>query len=97
MKKEYCRRIRVILKNYLNAANRFEAINTLAVPALTYSFNWKRDEIKKLDTESRKLLNIQRMHYPKIDIDRLYLLRTSGGRGLTQVVTALKTKPIGLE
>ena len=36
------------------------------------------------------------MHYPKIDIDRLYLPRTSGGRGLTQVVTALKTKPIGL-
>lgn len=73
MKKEYCRRIRVILKNYyyLNAANRFEAIHTLVVPALTYSFNWKRDEIKKLDTESRKLLNIQRMHYPKIEIDRL--------------------------
>ena len=39
MKKEYCRRIRVVLKNYLNAANRFEAINTLAVPALMYNFN----------------------------------------------------------
>ena len=37
------------------------------------------------------------MHYPKIDIDRLYLPRTSGGRGLTQVVTALKTKPMGLD
>ena len=37
------------------------------------------------------------MHYPKIDIDRLYLPRTSGGRGLAQVVTAYRTKTIGLE
>ena len=44
VRKEYYRRRRLVLKSELNAANRFEAINTLAVPVVTYSFNivnWK--------------------------------------------------------
>ena len=42
--KKYYRRVRLVLKSEMNAANRFEAINTLAVPVVTYSFNiinWK--------------------------------------------------------
>ena len=44
------------------AANRFEVINTLAVPLVTYSFNiinWKMSEIKRLDTKTQKLLHLQ--------------------------------------
>ena len=44
VRKEYYRRRRLVLKSELNATNRFEAINTLAVPVVTYSFNiinWK--------------------------------------------------------
>ena len=91
--KEYYRRIRVILKSELYAANRFEAINALAVPVVTYSFiiiNWKMNEIRKLDTKTRNLLTIQRMHHPKADVDRLNLPRTSGGRGLTKIETSYK-------
>ena len=32
VRKEYYRRVRMVLKTELNAANRFEAINTLAIP-----------------------------------------------------------------
>ena len=37
------------------------------------------------------------MHHPKADLDRLYLPRTSGGRGLTQIETAYKTTTVGLQ
>jgi len=37
--KEYYRNIRLILRSKLNFANRFQAINTLAVSVITLSFN----------------------------------------------------------
>ena len=57
IRKEYYLRIRMMIKSELNAINRMEAINTLATPVVTYSFNivdWKMEEIRKLD---RKLGN----------------------------------------
>ena len=39
IRKAYYRQIRLMLKSELNAGNRVEAINTLAVPVATYSFN----------------------------------------------------------
>jgi hypothetical protein len=44
LKKEYARRLRMILKSELNAKNKITAIGTLAVPVLRYSFsiiNWR--------------------------------------------------------
>ena len=35
IRKEYYWRVRLVLKSELNATNRFEAINTLAVPVVT--------------------------------------------------------------
>ena len=43
------RRIRLVMKSELNARNKISALNTLAVPVVTYSFgviDWKLDEIK---------------------------------------------------
>ena len=37
--KEHYRRILMVLKSELNSANELGAINTLAVPLVTYSFN----------------------------------------------------------
>ena len=100
MRKEYYRRVRLVLTSELNAVNRFEAINTLAVPFVTYSFNiinWKMSEIKRLDTKTRKLLTIHRMHHPKADVNRMYLPWRIGRRGLTKLETAYKSTTIGLE
>ena len=36
------------------------------------------------------------MHYPKSDVDRMYLSRSLGGRGLIQIETTYKTTTIGL-
>ena len=100
VRKEYYRRVRLVLKTELNAANRFEVINTLAIPVVTYSFNiidWKMSEIKRLDTKTRQLLSLSKMHHTKADVDRLYLPRNAGGRGLIQLEASYKTTTIGLD
>ena len=78
----------MITKSELNAINRMEAINILATPVGTYSFNivdWKMEEIRKLDRKTRKLFTMERMHYLRADLDRMYLPRNKGGRGLIQL------------
>ena len=99
IRKEYYRRIRLVLNTELNSANKIKAINTLAVPVVLYSFNiikWKLSDILRLDTKTRKLLTMFRMHHPRADVDRLYVPRTSGGRGLVQLQLAYKTTTIDL-
>ena len=39
IRREYYRIVRLILKSELNAINRIAAINSLAVPVITYSMN----------------------------------------------------------
>ena len=74
-RKEYYRTVRIVLESDLNAANKFQAINTLAIPVVTYSFyiiNWNICNIRRLDTKTRNILTMENMHHPKADVDRLY-------------------------
>lgn len=67
---------------------------------VTYSFNiidWKMSEIKRLDTKTRKLLTLSKIHHTKADVDRLFLPRNAGGRGLIQLEASYKTTTIGLD
>ena len=94
IRKECFRRVRSVLRSELNARNRIDAINSLALPVVTYSFtiiNCSFTEVKKVDTKIRKLLTMHRMHHPKSDVNRLYLPRKEGGRGLAQLELSLKT------
>ena len=43
---------------------------------------WTVEELKSLDRKTRKLLTIHGMFHPRSDIDRLYVPRKRGGRGL---------------
>ena len=89
-----------MLGSELNAINKIDALNTLAIPVVSYSFNiinWKMEELKSLDRKTRKLLTKARMHHPKADKDRIYLPRGEGGRGLAQLEMAYKVTTIGLE
>ena len=100
IRKECFSRVRSILRSELNARNRINAINSLALPVVTYSFtiiNWSLTEIKKVDTKIRKLLTMHRMHHPKSDVNRLYLPRKEGGRGLVQLELSLETSIIGID
>ena len=83
--KEYFRRIRKILKSKLNGGNVVNAMNSRAVSIIRYSagiVEWTKDELRKLDRKTRKLLTINRAFHPQADVDRLYRKRAAGGRGL---------------
>jgi len=78
LKKEYLRRLRLVLGAELSAKNNIQANGSLAVPVLRYSFgiiNWHQEELQKLDPKTRKLLTIDGQHHPKADVDRLYVPR----------------------
>jgi len=99
LKQEYSRRLRMILKCELNARNEITAIGALAVPVLRYSFdtiNWRTEEIKKIDRITRKMLTIYKMHRPKADIDRLYVKKKEGWRGLVHIEAAYKAEIINI-
>ena len=67
---EYKRRLRLILKSKLNGKNKIQAINTWVVALLRYGagiINWKVDELKKMDTTTRKTLMVYGDLHPKSD------------------------------
>ena len=71
------------MKTEHNAANKFEAMNTLAIPFVTNSFsiiNWKFNDRRRMHAKTRKMLTTSEIHHPKSDVDRLYFPRTAGGR-----------------
>jgi len=85
------RRLRLVLGTELSAKNKIQAIGSLVVPVLRYSFgivNWHQEELQKLDRKTRKLLTIHGQHHPKADVDRLYVPRKQGGRDLMQLEAA---------
>ena len=99
IRKECYRRVRAILYTELNAKNKLEAINTLAIPVVTYSFNvisWNLKEIRRMDRKIRKLLTLKRMHHPKADVNIMYVPRKEGERGMKNLEMCFKTTTIGL-
>ena len=82
---EHKRRVCKILSSYLNSGNAIMAINSCAVPILRYSaglVEWTQAELCKLDVTTRKLLSLHKAFNINSDVDRLYVPRSLGGRGL---------------
>ena len=85
VKKEYLRRLKLVLKSKLNGRNKIYAINTWAVALIRYGggvLDWRKNELQMLDRKTRKTMTIYGALHPKSDVDRLYLKRKYGGRGL---------------
>ena len=85
---EYLRRLKKILKSGLQGKNCFQAINTWAVPVTRHGagiINWTQAELKTIDRKTRNLLRLHRAHHPQGDVDRLYVNRKQGGRGLQSI------------
>jgi hypothetical protein len=65
-----------------------QAINSLAVPVPQYSFgiiDWTLEDIRRMDRKTRKFLTLFGLLHPKSDVDRIYIPRKSGGRGLIEL------------
>ena len=100
IRKEYKRRIKLVLKSELNARNKIAAINTLAAPVILYSYgviDWKVDEIQDLDGMTMKQLCMNWMLAKKADVDRIYLPCQEAGRSLMNLEKGYKSTMIGLQ
>nr|CAH7766629.1 unnamed protein product [Callosobruchus chinensis] len=77
LRRKYLHRLRQIWSSELSGKNKVAATNMLAVPSVLYTFgaiHWTVEEMRQLDTKTRKRMNMERSLHPK--------LRHLGGRGL---------------
>ena len=85
IQKEYLRRARKLLETKLSSRNLIKGIITWAVALVRYSgpfLKWTRDELRQMDKRTRKLMTMQKALHSKDDVNRLYVTRKEGGRGL---------------
>ena len=85
IRKEYIRRTRKLLETKLSSRILIKGINTWAVPLVRNSgpfLKWTRDELKEMDQRTRKLMTMHKALHPRDNVDRLYVSRKEGGRGL---------------
>ena len=100
IKKEYIRRVRNILKSNLNGGNNISAINSRAVSIVRYGagiISWAKMELEELDRKTRKLMTMYGAQHPKADVDRLYLQRCEGRRGLIGLESCVQVEVHSLE
>ena len=88
VRSEYFRRVRKIWGSELHCRHKVTAHNTFAIPVLKPTFgilSWSKNELKQIDVKTRKLLTLSGSFHLNSDVDRLYCLRSEGGRGLNSV------------
>ena len=88
VRKEYFKRLTKLLKSGLNSGNLFSAINAWAVSLFRYGagiLEWTKAELQEVDRCIRKRIAIYKGMHPRSDVDRFYVGRSKGGRGLMSV------------
>ena len=96
---KYIQRVKSICKTELTTKNKITAINQLAVPVVTYGFgiiNWPQRDINMLDVKTRKQLTLHKVIYRNQCMDRLYIPRSEGGFGLTQINQSFRSTIVSL-
>lgn len=97
LKIEFAKRVRLLFKTGLNSRNLMKAINTYAIPILSYSFGvikWSNTEIEGLERKIRTLMTKARKHHPRSAVERVTLPRYQGGRGFIDI-SSQRAKQIG--
>ena len=100
VKTEYLRRVRKVLETKLNGGKINKGINAWTVSLLRYSaasIHWNCTELTQLDRRTRKLMTMHNALHPKSNVDRLYIPKKEGGRGLQGGEEAVKLTNLGLE
>lgn len=94
-KEKYRSRLTKLLNTYLNSRNLISAVNSWAVSTLTYSFGilkYSDADLDELDRLTRRLLKKFRCHHPQSALERLYLKRKEGGRGLLNIKSLCRSQ-----
>ena len=96
---DYYRRVRKILESSMNGGNTVKAMNTWAVAAVRYIagiLDWTVDELKEMDRKTRKIMTMNGALHPRADVDRLYIPRDEGGRGMMSVEEVVRIEECSL-
>ena len=96
---KYLRRTRKLLQTKLSCRNLIKGINTCAVLQVRYLgpfLKWTREELKQMDQRTRKLMTMHKALHPRDDVDRLYVSRKQGGRGLASIEDYIEKHERGL-
>ena len=88
------------MKSKLNGDNLVHGVNTWAVSLLRYSaafVSWRKSELQVIDRKARVFFTICRALHPKSDVEKLYIPRKEGGRGLISIEDCVELAITGLE
>ena len=97
--KEYYRRVKLLAGTKLYARYMIGAINSWAVSIVRYTagiLDWAESELTKMDIKTRKILTMNGVHHKRSNVDRLYIKRKDGGRGLISVNECVRTEEANL-
>ena len=92
--------MRKIWSSELSDHNKVTAHNTFAVPVICPTvgiIDWTIEEVKQLDIDTRKMLSMTGSFHPNGDIDRLYISRKKGGRGLKEIRTMYESRLVAIK
>lgn len=93
VKSEYFRRLGLLLKSELYAGNVIQGINSWGIGIVRYTagvLDWGQTELRAMDVKTRKTLTLHGAFHRNSDVDRLYLKRKDGGRGLISVLDCVR-------
>ena len=99
VRKEYLRRVKLVAGSKLYAGSMVKAVNVWAVSVVRYTagvLNWNDRELKAMDVKTRKILTMNGAFHMQSSVDRLYMKRKVGGRGLISVKQCVKSEEAGL-
>ncbi|XP_053691501.1 uncharacterized protein LOC128740015 [Sabethes cyaneus] len=88
LQENFLHRINRIMKTFLSAGNKINAINTFAVPLLTYSFGvvkWTKTDLEAIERALIVSLTKHRSHHPKSATERITLPRSKRGIGVIDI------------
>ena len=97
--KEYFIRLRKVLKSKLNGVNssRSQYLGSVALRYSAAFISWRKCELQAIDQKTRKLFAIYGGLHRKSDVDRFYIPRKDGGRGLIAIEDCVELAVRGLE
>ena len=81
-RREYLRRVNLVMKSKLNGRNKIMALNTWAVLLMRYGagiLKWNKNELQQIDRKTRKLVTINKELHPRSDVARIYVSRKRVG------------------
>ena len=93
--REYFRRSRLVMRSKANGRNKIGALNTWPILVLRYGagvLNWRKNVLDEMNRKTRKIIIINKDFHQKSDIDRSYVRRSKGDRGLLSCKSCIMTE-----